>query len=275
MAAQAGKAAPAMAIAGALVAAPTATTAASAAVKPAASTAHQPAKATLDSYKAAAVQNKATQHSAAKKLTANTSYTVQSGDTLAKIASNEYHKASDWQWLYHENASKISDPDDIYPGQSLNVPADPPAHYTLPSSEYQPKHAAAASTSGSDTVVTQSATSYGSSESSHASASAGGGSVSESGTLSCSGLEALWENAGGSSGEAEMAASIAMAESGGNQYAVSPTDDVGYWQINESNGSLATTDPYGNARAAIQLSGDGSNWGAWTTYASGAYEGKC
>lgn len=265
-----------MAIAGALVAAPTATTAASAAVKPAASAAsHQSAKPALDAYKSAAVHATATRHSAAGKLTANTTYTVQSGDTLTKIANSEYHKASDWQWLYHENTSKISNPDDIYPGQSLNVPADPPASYTLPSSDYQPRHAASAS----DTVVTQSAES---SDASHASASASGssasaasGSASESGTLGCSGLEQLWENAGGNAADAEMAASIAMAESGGNQYAISPTNDVGYWQINESNGALATTDPYGNARAAIQLSGDGSNWDAWTTYTSGAYAGKC
>jgi len=278
VAVQAGKAAPAMAIAGALVAAPTATTAASASVKPAASAAHhKPAKATLDSYKAAAVQAKASQHATAKTLTADTTYTVQSGDTLAKIASNEYHKASDWQWLAHENASKISNPDDIYPGESLNIPANPPDNYTLPTSDYQPRHAA--SSASDDSVVTQSASDSPASSSASASASgseaSASGSASESGTLGCSGLEQLWESAGGNAGDAQMAASIAMAESGGNQYAVSPTNDVGYWQINESNGSLATTDPYGNARAAIQLSDDGSNWGQWTTYASGAYEGKC
>ena len=57
-----------------------------------------------------------------------------------------------------------------------------------------------------------------------------------SGTLGCSGLEALWEAAGGSHGEAFMAAEIAMAESGGRQYALSPTNDYGYWQINGSHG---------------------------------------
>ena len=36
-----------------------------------------------------------------------------------------------------------------------------------------------------------------------------------SGTLGCSGLEALWEAGGGSHAEAFMAAEIAMAESGG------------------------------------------------------------
>ena len=97
-----------------------------------------------------------------------------------------------------------------------------------------------------------------------------------SGTLGCSGLEALWEAAGGSSSEAFMAAEIAMAESGGNQYALSPTNDYGYWQINGSHGpSMATYNPIGNAKAAISISSDGTNWDAWTTYTSGAYAGRC
>ena len=72
-----------------------------------------------------------------------------------------------------------------------------------------------------------------------------------------------------------MAAEIAMAESGGNQYALSPTEDYGYWQINISNGALATFDAYGNARSAITLSDDGTNWSPWTTYTEGLYVGKC
>jgi hypothetical protein len=96
-----------------------------------------------------------------------------------------------------------------------------------------------------------------------------------SGSYSCSGLESLWKEAGGSSGEAFMAAEIAMAESGGNPNAVSPTDDFGLWQINGSHGALATLNPLGNARAAVSVSSNGSNWGAWTTYTSGAYSGKC
>ena len=83
-----------------------------------------------------------------------------------------------------------------------------------------------------------------------------------SGTLGCSGLEQLWTSAGGNPADAFMAAEIAEAESGGNQYALSPTDDYGYWQINASNGALATYNAYGNARSAIILSDDGSNWNA-------------
>ena len=99
------------------------------------------------------------------------------------------------------------------------------------------------------------------------------------GTLSCSGLEALWESAGGSPGAAFTAAEIAKAESSGSQYATDinggASTDRGYWQINSVNGALSTYDAAGNARAAVQLSGNGTNWSPWVTYGSGAYQGKC
>lgn len=96
------------------------------------------------------------------------------------------------------------------------------------------------------------------------------------GTLGCSGLEQLWEAAGGSPSAAPLAASVAMAESSGEQYAASSTNDVGYWQINAPIwGSLATTDPLGNARAAVQISHDGTDFAPWTTYQTGAYAGRC
>jgi hypothetical protein len=67
-----------------------------------------------------------------------------------------------------------------------------------------------------------------------------------------------------------------MAESGGNPNAISPTDDFGRWQINGSNGALATLNAFQNAKSAIILSADdGTNWGPWTTYHSGAYYGRC
>lgn len=97
-----------------------------------------------------------------------------------------------------------------------------------------------------------------------------------SGTLSCSGLETLWDDAGGNPAHAFVAAEIAKAESGGRQYAASPTNDVGYWQINRTaHPGLATFDPLGNAKAAILLSDNGRDWSPWTTYTSGAYRGKC
>jgi Lysozyme like domain len=99
------------------------------------------------------------------------------------------------------------------------------------------------------------------------------------GTLSCQGLEALWESAGGSRDAAFTAAEIAMAESSGRQYATNlnggRSTDRGYWQINSVHGSLSTFDPAGNARAAVLISSDGTNWSPWVTYDTGAYQGRC
>jgi LysM repeat protein len=294
---KAGKAAPAVAIAGALVAAPQAQHAFSASAKPAAVTAadtakpaaHQqrPATATLDSVATHSVlvssASKA-RHAARVAAARNTYYKVRTGDTLSKIAERYYHNAGDWQWLYHENDKTISDPNLIYTGETLYVPAHAPANYKP--TAYVPRHAKPSGNgSGSHTVV-QTASQSGSSTShshkrSHSSkhswtGSGGSGSASTlSGTLGCSGLEQLWEEAGGNPSEAFMAAEIAMAESGGYQYAHSPTDDYGYWQINAVNGSLATYDAYGNARAAVIISHDGTDWYPWTTYTSGAYHGRC
>lgn len=96
-----------------------------------------------------------------------------------------------------------------------------------------------------------------------------------SGDYSCTGLEALWDEAGGSVSAAFIAAEIATAESGGNPNAISPTDDFGLWQINGSHGSLATLNPLGNARAAVAISSDGTDWSPWTTYTAGLYIGRC
>ena len=104
-------------------------------------------------------------------------------------------------------------------------------------------------------------------------------SAAGGGTLSCSGLEALWESAGGSSGAAFMAAEIARAESSGRQYATynnsNGSTDRGYWQINSVHGALSTYDAAGNARAAVELSGNGTDWSPWVTWNTGAYRGQC
>ena len=180
---------------------------------------------------------------------ATRTYTVRPGDTLSGIAQRFYGNPADWTWLWHVNESVVRNPNSIYAGEVLKIPADPPAH----AASYAPKHSKTATT----TTLTSSASRL-------------------SGTLGCSGLEALWEAAGGSHGEAFMAAEIAMAESGGNQYALSPTDDYGYWQINASHGpAMATFNAMGNAKAAIAISDDGHDWDPWTTYVTGAYAGRC
>jgi LysM repeat protein len=314
VAVQAGKAAPAVAIAGALVAAPQAQHALAASAKPAtvtnqaheaqsskAAAAHTGAQhqsATLDSVSTHAVTVASTVKARHAARVGSTHYTVRDGDTLSKIAQSYYHRAADWGYLYHENEKKISDPNLIFVGESLVIPATVPANYTL--TDYMPKHSrtVTSATVTSSTVtpaaltpaaVTPAPVTPSSGDASQGTETSGstiggasdGGTVvvqssgGLSGTLGCSGLEQLWENAGGNPSDAFMAAEIAMAESGGNQYALSPTDDYGYWQINASNGALATYDAYGNARSAIILSHDGTDWYPWTTYTSGAYAGKC
>jgi LysM repeat protein len=276
VAAQAGRAAPAVAIAGALVAVPSAQSAFAATGTPAtvATQAHEATdaaqqgaehKATLDAVSARAV----TVASDSTARHRSTHYTVRSGDTLSTIAKRFYDNASGWGYIYHENAGEISNPNMIYVGERLDIPGSLPAHYKL--SEYLPRHAAPVHKA----KVTAKTTHH------HHHHKSGGGTVIDqsgsvpSGNLGCPGLEQLWDDAGGNRADAFMAAEIAMAESGGRQYALSPTDDYGYWQINASNGALATFNAYENARSAIIISDDGTNWNPWTTYREGLYEGKC
>lgn len=96
------------------------------------------------------------------------------------------------------------------------------------------------------------------------------------GYYSCTALENLWTSEGGNPGSAFIAAQIATAESGGNPGAISPTSDYGLWQINSSNAPGGEMlNPVANVREAISLSGNGSNWGPWTTYTSGIYASEC
>ena len=214
-------------------------------------------------------------HTSAVVRHASRVYAVRPGDTLYAIAQRSYGNGADWPWLYHVNESKVTDPNLIYVGEKLQVPYDPPAN----AASYAPKHAKTVTLSSSETGSsdTDSAGTASSGTGSSGTSSSGATSAGTlSGTLGCSGLEALWEAAGGSHGAAFMAAEIAMAESGGQQYALSPTNDYGYWQINGSHGpALATYNPIGNAKAAISISNDGTDWGPWTTYVTGAYQGRC
>ena len=233
MAGKAGKAAPAVAIAGAMVALPQA---AHAEVK-------TPAKATTVTEQAhmAALVTKAAP-------SATRTYAVRSGDTLSGIARKFYGNSARWTWIYAANRSKIHNPNVIYVGERLTIPSHAPSG----TASYPAKHA-----KPQPTVLTSSANKL-------------------SGNLSCSGLESLWMAAGGRKSAAFMAAEIAMAESGGRQYAHSPTNDYGYWQINGGHGpAMATYYPVGNAKAAIAISGNGTNWRPWTTYVTGAYRGRC
>jgi LysM repeat protein len=213
---KAGKAAPAVAIAGALVALPQS---AHAEVK-------TPAKTT------AVTEQAQTAALVTKAVPASRTYTVRSGDTLSEIAAKFYGNPARWTWIYAANRAKIHNPNSIYVGEKLTIPN----HAPTGTASYSAKHAKKPAT----TVLTSSASKL-------------------SGNLGCSGLEALWVAAGGARSHAFIAAEIAMAESGGRQFAHSPTNDFGYWQINGVHGAMATYNPIGNAKAAIAISGNGSN----------------
>lgn len=49
-------------------------------------------------------------------------YEIKSGDTLSKIAKNEYGNANDWRRIFEANQDTIDNPDKIYPGQVIRIP---------------------------------------------------------------------------------------------------------------------------------------------------------
>ena len=121
---KAGKAAPAIAVAGALTVAPPV---------------HKPApRGPADHVQVIHPDT----HLAAR------TYTVQAGDTLSRIAQRFYGQPVAWPWLYRVNRAEITDPGLISAGQVLDVPADLRGSFTahrVPAGApaYRPRHAAA------------------------------------------------------------------------------------------------------------------------------------
>lgn len=52
-----------------------------------------------------------------------TFYEVKSGDTLSKIAKHHYGDANKYHQIFEANRPMLKDPDEIYPGQKLRIPA--------------------------------------------------------------------------------------------------------------------------------------------------------
>lgn len=50
-------------------------------------------------------------------------YTVKPGDTLSKIAKEQYGDANAYMEIFNANRDQLSDPDKIKPGQVLKIPA--------------------------------------------------------------------------------------------------------------------------------------------------------
>ena len=53
----------------------------------------------------------------------STYYTVQRGDTLSAIAKAQYGNANAYMKIFEANKPMLSNPDKIYPGQLLRIPA--------------------------------------------------------------------------------------------------------------------------------------------------------
>lgn len=49
-------------------------------------------------------------------------YTVKRGDTLSKIAREQYGNAGKYMVIFEANKPMLKDPDRIYPGQALRIP---------------------------------------------------------------------------------------------------------------------------------------------------------
>jgi nucleoid-associated protein YgaU len=60
---------------------------------------------------------------AAGAAAAVTTYTVQSGDTLSKIAQQFLGSANAYMEIFNANRDQLQDPDKIRPGQVLKIPA--------------------------------------------------------------------------------------------------------------------------------------------------------
>jgi len=146
-------AAPAIAVSGALAAAPQLLAAAPAGAATLAAT--HPTQATQATH---AAQPATVSLDAASQGTdqAQRMYTVRSGNTLSGIAKRFYGHPSDWAYLEHVNRSKVKNPNLIFAGEQLAVPTDPPA--SVSNGTYLAKHAkTAASTSTTQLDATNTA----------------------------------------------------------------------------------------------------------------------
>ena len=85
--------------------------------------------------------------------------------------------------------------------------------------------------------------------------------------LSFAQVENYWIQAGGSPQSAAMAAAVADAESGLNAAAQRTNPDgttgIGLWLLPQNGTPPGSTDPIANARAAVQLSQNGTDWTQW------------
>lgn len=113
------------------------------------------------------------------------------------------------------------------------------------------------------------------------SGSSGASSPGGAGTYSQAQIEQLWISSGGDPSKARLASAIAEAESGGRTGVTSSNPDggtnVGLWQLDTKGAGSGYTvaqlqNPQTNAHVTIMQSKNGTSWGQWETYVTGAYQ---
>ena len=55
--------------------------------------------------------------------TGEQTYTIEKGDTLSAVSKRFYGKAKFWRQIFEANRDTIEDPDRIFPGQTIKLPA--------------------------------------------------------------------------------------------------------------------------------------------------------
>lgn len=76
-----------------------------------------------DQMQRQAVPSTAAAQPAAPAQSVSQFYTVQSGDSLSKIAQHFYGDMHRYTEIFEANRPMLEDPDEIYPGQVLRIPA--------------------------------------------------------------------------------------------------------------------------------------------------------
>ena len=81
--------------------------------------------ATVDSteHKAADFSGVTASVDSTEEIVGETTYTIEKGDTLSKIAKEQLGHASAWKQIFEANRDVIDDPDRIFPGQTIKLPA--------------------------------------------------------------------------------------------------------------------------------------------------------
>ena len=57
-----------------------------------------------------------------EEIIGESTYTIEKGDTLSKIAQERYGRAGAWREIFEANRDVIEDPDRIFPGQVIKLP---------------------------------------------------------------------------------------------------------------------------------------------------------